>query len=109
METQSAERDKPELTSSLTCMYSGDGNVLTLTKLVIEARRNLLAISTITASCDRVSCLNKAPHVARVDDLKNCGVGENKTSHKLNDEKGIFLFESWKGFVSHQAGMSSES
>lgn len=31
-----------------------------------------MAISTTTASFERVSCLNKDPQVARVDDFKNC-------------------------------------
>lgn len=45
---------------------------LTLTKLVIEALRNLTAILTTAASFERASCLNKAPHVAMVEDFKNC-------------------------------------
>lgn len=60
----------------LTSVYLGNGSVvvlrLTFTRLVIHALRYLMAISTTTGSFDRVSCLNKAPQVAWVDDFKNC-------------------------------------
>lgn len=63
---------------------------LTLTRLIIDALRYLMAISTTTASFDRVSCLNKDPHVARVDDFKNC-----KKSDKITRDKTA------EGFILH--------
>ena len=90
---------------------------LTLIRLVIDALRYLMAISTTTASFDRVSCLNKDPHVARVDDFKNCKKSDRITSDKTAEG---FIFH---GFIcsvsevkstikkmssSHLAGMCSE-
>lgn len=60
---------------------------LTLTRLIIDALRNLTAISTTTASFDKVSCLNKAPQVATVDDFKNCRTEKRKRGGGAREDR----------------------
>ena len=92
------------------------GYRLTLTRLVIDALRYLMAISTTTASFDRVSCLNKDPHVARVDDFKNCKKSDIITRDKTVEGFILHWFicslsevkSTIKNVWSHLAGMCSE-
>lgn len=46
--------------------------------LIMAALRNLMLISMTMGSFDRVSCLNKHPQVAIVDDFKNCNNRRNR-------------------------------
>lgn len=92
------------------------GYRLTLTRLIIDALRYLMAISTTTASFDRVSCLNKDPHVARVDDFKNCKKSDKITRDKTAEGFILHWFicslsevkSTIKLLSSHLAGMCSE-
>lgn len=71
-------------------MYTENGRErLTFTKLVIDALRYLMAISKTTASFDNVSCLNKAPQVARVDDFKNYREEGNKNKRDQKQRRHL--------------------
>lgn len=74
----------------------------------MHARRYLIAISTTTASFDRVSCLNKHPQVARVDDFRNCR-RKQRISKSLNQHRDLEENTHLrKPLSSHLTGMCGE-